>query len=69
MEKLVAGNFIYSAELRRAATTPAELEKMACRLAGLSGSSSGSSSGFLLCTHGGTHGFAQHGLCQQDLGH
>lgn len=65
MEKLVAGNFIYSAELRRAATTPAELEKMACRLAGLSGSSSG----FLLCTHGGTHGFAQHGLCQQDLGH
>lgn len=65
MERLVAGNFIYSAELPRAVMTPAKLERMVSRLAG----PSRSSSGFLLCPHGGTHGFAQHGLCQQDLGH
>lgn len=65
MEKLVAGNFIYSAELPGAAMTPVELERMLPRLAG----PSRLSSGFLLCIRGGTHGFAQHGLCQQDLGH
>lgn len=66
MERLVAGNFAYSAEPPRTAVTPTVLEMSVSELA----EPSRSSSGFFPCTHHGTCSFCvAWPLYQQDLGH